>query len=44
MKFLIYEKYNDLKTSFENNDIFEYKHLKIFYTKESNINIYKKFS
>lgn len=40
----IYEKYNDLKTSFENNDIFEYaKHLKIFYTKESNINIYKNF-
>ena len=40
----IYEEYNDLKTSFENNDIFEYaKHLKIFYTKESNINIYKNF-
>lgn len=40
----IYEKYNDLKTSFENNDIFEYaKHLKIFYNKESNINIYKNF-
>ena len=40
----IYEKYNDLKTSFENNDIFEYaKHLKIFYNKESNTNIYKNF-
>lgn len=40
----IYEKYNDLKTSFENNDIFEYaKHLKIFYITESNTNIYKNF-
>lgn len=40
----IYEKYNDLKTSFENNDIFEYaKHLKIFYNKESNTNIFKNF-
>lgn len=42
MKF--FEKYNDLKTSFENNDIFEYaKHLKIFYNKESNTNIFKNF-
>ena len=36
----IYHKHNELKTSFENNQIFEYaKFLNIFFNKENNTNI-----